>query len=95
MDNKYQTGKIYKILSPSTNKMMIACTYKSLEQEMKTLKNVYNRRINNAVLKNQLTPKQKIYGCGDCVMVLIEDYPCRTNHELTERKKYHIKNLII
>jgi len=80
---QYSYGKIYKIISPHTDKIYIGSTIRDLDLR-------FNEHIKDCKIKN-LTSSQ-IFKHGDCEIELIEEYPCDNKKELDTREKYHIQN---
>lgn len=82
MDDKYQDGKIYKIVSHSRPELVYyGSTINTLRQRMSQHKGA----------KNPCTSKQ-IIDCGDAIILLLELYPCNSRDELTARELQFILN---
>lgn len=84
----YQQAKIYKITSPSTNKIYIGSTttkYLStrLHEHKKQTRNHRQGR------KNMIT-SELITSFGDSKIELIEKYPCNNRKELETRERYYM-----
>jgi hypothetical protein len=78
----YQNGKIYKITSPSTDKIYIGSTVQPLNKRFINHKSCYNRGLNKS--------SGKIIQYDDCQIELIEEYPCNTKNELEHREQYYM-----
>ncbi len=79
----YRNGKIYKIVSPSTDKIYIGST----------TVNYLSKRF--SVHKSHMesgyyVSSQEILKYGDASIVLIERWPCTDKDELRAREQYHI-----
>ncbi len=79
--NKYQNGKIYKITSKQTDYVYIGSTTQLL-----------NDRFTRHKFQNTGS-STKLIKYDDCIIELIEDYPCKTKEELLWRERYWIENM--
>ena len=77
---KYDTGKIYKIVSDCTDKVYIGSTIRSLGVRFTEHK------------YNNTTHSKSILQYGQCRIELIEDYPCLNAEQLRRREGYYILN---
>jgi hypothetical protein len=87
--NKYQRGKIYKIVSDNYNKIYIGSTTKTLHSRLWYHNYTYN------LWKND-------YGCylssfkliskGNFKIELLENYPCSLAKDLKKREQYWLDN---
>jgi hypothetical protein len=76
----YQQGKIYKIISPHTDKIYIGSTTKQyLSQRLSKHKYAF---------KKQNLTSYKILEFGDVEIILLESYPCNSKDELIARERY-------
>lgn len=75
----YSKGKVYKIISDSTDKIYIGSTCQSLA----------NRLYEHKRDKHRITSKE-IVKFPDCQIILLEDVPCERKEQLTSRERYHI-----
>ena len=83
-DNKYQQGKIYKIVCNITGEVYIGSTIEIL-----------NRRLTNHKVKPKRPCMSKqILDRGDYKIELIKDYPCNSEEELKWEERKHIDNNI-
>jgi hypothetical protein len=89
-ENKYQRGKIYKIISPHTDKIYIGSTCKKyLSQRIAVHKCQYNKWCldNN----NNYTSSYELLKLGDVEFILIESYQCNNKDELNARERYYME----
>jgi hypothetical protein len=88
MDNKYQHGKIYKIISPHTDCIYIgSTTEKTLACRMRGHRSNYREW--KAGKRHYVTSFDMIE-TGNESIVLIEAYPCNSKDELRAREQHHI-----
>ena len=79
MDNKYQRGKIYKLVSSETDKIYVGSTI----QKLKKRKSEHKTKPNKS---------SKLICCYDNFnIVLIKNYPCNSKKELEREEGYIIK----
>ena len=82
----YQTGKIYKIINPHTDKCYVgSTTLKYLSSRLG--QHVYDFK------KSKNMSSEYILELGNYEIVLIELYPCNSKDELHARERYYIENL--
>ena len=82
----YANGKIYKLVSPHTDKVYVgSCSHKYLSQRWAT-HNCDYRHFRN------YTKAHDILDCGDCRIELIEKFPCNSAQELHMRENYWLDN---
>ncbi len=87
-NNRYQNGKIYKLVNNVDDNIYIGSTCKALHQRLYTHKqdakrcpNQYNyRHLNNI-------------GWENINIILIEKYPCNDKDELLKRERYWVDEL--
>ena len=89
--NKYQNGKIYKIVDVGYNKCYIGSTCEKLSKRM-----AHHRQKHNAFLRNNsyFTSSFKLFqefGLENCKIELIENYACECREELLRREGHYIK----
>ena len=96
--SKYNFGKIYKLISPNTNKIYIGSTCKKyLCQRMAD----HNSRFRKWDLNNndeKYYSSFEIMKCGDVKIILLESVNCDSKDELLKKEREHIdknKNDII
>ena len=79
----YADGKIYKIISPHTDRIYIGSTKeKYLCSRLKVHK--YMNRVSKGCAS------RRIMDHGDHKIVLVEKYPCSNRAELIAREQYHL-----
>ena len=82
----YQKGKIYKIISPHTDKIYIGSTTKQyLSQRLVKHKSDFKRWQNNKATK---VMSFDLIQLGDVEIILLETYPCNSKDELTSRERH-------
>ena len=87
-ENKYQRGKIYKIVDSGYNKCYYGSTINLLCQRIATHRERYKKNILECSVKEMFDE----YGVDNCKIELVENYPCNSKEELLMREGYHIKN---
>jgi len=81
--NKYQNGKIYKIVCRVTNLVYIgSTTQKYLSNRLKGHVYTFNKKTGNVT-------SFKILESGDYYIELVELYPCNSKDELLVRERYY------
>ena len=89
-ENKYQRGKIYKLISNETDKIYYGSTIEDvLTNRLSGHRSSYKRWLNG---KYDYTSSFEIVKFDDCKIVLVENYPCNTKYELVAREQHHIDN---
>jgi hypothetical protein len=83
--NKYQNGKIYKIVCNVTGDVYVGSTIKTLEKRL-----IHHK--SDAKMKQNIC-SYIIIDRGDYKIELIEDYPCNNSKELRNREGYYQKKL--
>ena len=90
--NKYQNGKIYKIVDVGYNKCYIGSTCESLSKRMAKHRYTYSNYLKG---KKGATIRSFIlfdeYGIDNCKIELIENFPCLNKDELRKREGNFIK----
>jgi len=90
----YQNSKIYKIMSHSGNKIYIGSTTKQyLSQRMQKHKADYGNWQKGKRNKTTSFELFDEYGCENCQIILIENYPCNSKDELNAREGHFISTL--
>ena len=88
MENKYQNGKIYKIISSQTDKIYVGSTCETLRRRFNRHKNRQSHYISsNEIIKYE-----------DAKIILLEDYSCDNKRELEEKEREYIllyKNICV
>jgi len=85
MENKYQKGKIYKIVSTNSSKCYVGSTTQTLDKRLTLHRCCYNTN-------NRSCFAYKIFECGDVSIELIKEFPCNSKRELErEEGKYQLE----
>jgi hypothetical protein len=87
--NKYQDGKIYKLTSKQTDKIYVGSTILILNVRMTGHRTKY---------KSGNISSIEMLKYDDCIIELIEDYPCNSKKELLEREQHYMdlyKDIIV
>jgi|DEB0MinimDraft_10_1074344.scaffolds.fasta_scaffold00539_16 hypothetical protein len=85
MENKYTYGKIYKIISPHTDKCYVGSTIQPLSSRMTG----HRRDFKNG----KYMTSSEIMKLGDYKIILIENYPCENIEQLLKREQHYIDTL--
>ncbi len=89
-ENKYQRGKIYKIISNQTDLVYYGSTIEEvLTNRLSGHRCSYKRWLNG---KTNYTSSFEIVKHEDVKIILVETCPCNTKYELIAREQYHIDN---
>jgi hypothetical protein len=91
--NKYQNGKIYKIVDNGYNKCYIGSTCETLSMRMVRHRAQFNQWKQG---KNH-RPTTSLYifeefGVNNCKIELLENFPCESKEQLLKQEGFHIKN---
>lgn len=86
----YQNGKIYKIVDNTNGNVYIGSTCKLLCQRLSNHRSNYKQYKKD---KCSYSTSFEIIENNDCVIVLIENYPCQTVKQLLARERYYIESL--
>jgi len=85
----YQQGKIYKLISPYTDKIYIGSTVRQyLSQRLTSHVSHHNSFINGST--NKRVSSSDLLELGDVDIILLESYPCNSKDELEARERYWI-----
>jgi hypothetical protein len=91
MNNKYQKGKIYKIVCKTTSKVYIGSTCeKYLSDRLKGHRISYKYKKD---MTNYYCSVFEVLKNNDYYIELIENYPCLCKDELSRRERYFIDTL--
>ena len=91
MPINYQSGKIYKIVDYTTNKIYVGSTCKPyLANRLADHVAKYNAYLKGKI---KITTSGYIIQNGNYDMVLIENYPCNSKDELHQREAHYISTL--
>ena len=80
MENKYQEGKIYKIVCNITGEVYIGSTIDTLQERLRKH------------TTNDFSVSRYIIERGDYKIEHIKDYPCNSKKELEEEESKYIRN---
>jgi hypothetical protein len=87
--SKYQQGKVYKIISPNTDKIYIGSTTEpTLACRLRKHKDQYRRWV--AGKMKFCLGSFAIIEAGASSIILLESYPCTSRDELRAREQHHI-----
>jgi len=90
--NKYENGKIYKIVDDTNDNIYIGSTYqKYLSRRLQGHLTNYKRYIEGKRERN--ITSFKIFENSSYHIELIEKYPCKNRMELEKRERYYIESL--
>lgn len=87
--NKYENGKIYRLVCNITNKNYYGSTIQLLSKRLYEHKRDYKRYLNNN--KNYITSFEIIKG-DNFEIILVELFNCSCKLELEKRERYYIEN---
>ena len=88
--NKYQTGKIYKLIDNTNGNEYYGSTIQDLKKRKSRHVTAYKRYLNkktNYVITSYVIIKNNNYE-----IYLVEDFPCNSKNELETREAYYIRN---
>jgi adenylate kinase family enzyme len=92
MDNKYQKGKIYKIIDTGYKNCYYGSTVESLSKRMS------HHRKDYASFKDHKARYVSVYSMFDehglehCKIELVEEFPCDSKEQLRQREGWYIQN---
>jgi len=84
----YEKGKIYKIISDTTDKIYIGSTCQPLSKRHHRHKMNFNSFING---KRRYSTSVEIIKLGNTNIILLENFPCNSKEELFSRERYYIE----
>ena len=88
----YNQGKIYKIVCNITGLTYYGSTCEPiLSRRLAKHRSNYKDYLNGAS-HSHYTTSYKVLENGNCDIILMENYPCNSNDELTSRERYYIEN---
>ena len=85
MENKYNNGKIFKIVSRKTNDVYIGSTIKDLDKTINKYRLSYKNYLEHKLKYMSL---YNVVCYEDADIYLIENYQCENNDELERRRRY-------
>lgn len=83
---EYQNGKIYKIRDLANTKCYYGSTVKELKERLWKHKTSYQTRYYSV---HDLFDE---FGLDNCIIELVEEYPCESKQQLEQREGWYIKN---
>ena len=92
MENKYQNGKIYKVVDVGYNKCYVGSTYNSLCHRMSQHRDSFKIYKRGKCAKVSLYEMFDEFGAENCKIELIELFPCSSRDELNKQEGQHIRN---
>ena len=88
--NKYQQGKIYKIISNQTNDIYYGSTSERLlSRRFANHRSAYKKWLNGNL---DYTTSYEVLKCNNCKIILVENFPCNSKDELKAREQFYIDN---
>ena len=86
---KYQEGKIYKIISNKLDLVYYGSTTKTLKQRLNDHRGHYKRYLKG---KGQYYSSFELMKLDDAQIILVEDFPCENKKELHQRERFYIES---
>ena len=83
--NKYQEGKIYKIVNDSISGVYYGSTIRTLEER-------FIGHINDCKNKKSNCSSKELFKYGEPKIILVQNKPCNSRKELEKREGWFIKN---
>jgi hypothetical protein len=92
-NNKYINGKIYKIQTLNADeKIYIGSTTNKLYQRMARHRYDYKKYKDQLKTKTSCYDLFDKYGIDNCIITLIENYPCNSKEELLRKEAEYIRD---
>jgi hypothetical protein len=89
--NRYNNGKIYKIVDNTNGNVYIGSTCEpTLARRLAGHRGAYNSYLNGGRVDK--TSSFNILENNNCSIVLLEDYPCERKDQLLARERFYIEN---
>ena len=89
-ENKYQRGKIYKIISNQTNDIYYGST---IEDRLTNRLSGHRKNYRQWLSENfRYMTSFEIVKFEDAKIILVETFPCKTKYELLAREQFYIDN---
>ena len=86
---KYNRGKVYKLVSDKSNLVYYGSTICKLSIRLAKHRYEYKKNLSNE--KSNKTA-YKLLELGDAKIILVEDFPCERKEQLLSRERYYIEN---
>ena len=90
--NRYEKGKIYKIVSVDYSKCYIGSTTESLKKRFERHRGKYKEYLKGGADNTRAYWLFDEVGVENCKIELIENYPCNSREELERKEGEYIKN---
>ena len=90
--NRYQNGKIYKIVDNGYNTCYIGSTIEALSVRMAKHRSGYRNYLNGGKASCKALEIFDEHGIENCKIELIEEYPCENKIQLQKREGFHVQN---
>ena len=90
--NRYENGKIYKIVDVGYNKCYIGSTCESLSQRMARHREKYQQYLRTGKKHTNIVLLFDEFGVENCKIELIENYPSDSKSILQKQEGHHIRN---
>lgn len=90
MSERYQNGKIYKLVSGQTQKVYYGSTCDNLAKRLYRHHDDYNRYSEGK--RKWCSTSREILKYNNAQIVLVELYPCNSKMELERRERWYIEN---
>ena len=87
--NRYEKGKIYKVVDIGYNKMYIGSTIESLSKRMERHRSKYKDYLRGDGDNTRVYWLFDEFGVENCKIELIENYPCNSKEELEAQEGKH------
>ena len=89
--NRYEKGKIYKIVSPDFEKCYIGSTTEPLSKRMERHRKLYKTYLETGNVDTRVRLIFDEYGIENCKILLIQNYPCESKEELLRKEGEYIQ----
>ena len=89
--NRYDKGKIYKIVSPDFKKCYIGSTTETLSKRMERHRKYYKTYLETGKVDTRSCRLFDEYGIENCKILLIQYYPCERKEELLRKEGEYIQ----
>ena len=90
--NRYEKGKIYKIVDIGYNKCYIGSTTEPLSKRMERHRKLHKRYLETGKVDTRCRLIFEEFGVENCKIELLENYPCMTKEELLRKEGEYIQN---
>ena len=89
---RYEHGKIYKIVDVGLNKCYYGSTTEPLSKRMERHRRCYKQYLESGKVDTNSRILFSEYGIENCKIFLVEDFPCDTKEQLLRREGEYIRN---